>query len=210
MLGCCQSEEIMNKWWAVALGGIFGLLSAGVILLASQPPRGNAITLLPPPTPIPIQVHINGEVKSPGVYALPSESRVQDAISAAGGFTAQADDTSLNLAASLQDGSQIQVPNQTQAEAPLQTSEFTSNVPKNPSKPTTPSEAPPSVILININTASLEELETLSGIGPVTAEKIIAFREENGAFTSIEEIQKVSGIGPATYDKIKAFITVTE
>jgi competence protein ComEA len=210
MLGCCQSEENMNKWWAVALGVIFGLLSAGVVLLASQPPRGNAITLLPPPTPIPIQVHINGEVKSPGVYALPPESRVQDAVAAAGGFTAQADDTSLNLAAPLQDGSQIQVPNQIQAEAPPQTSESTSKVLENPSKPATPPKTPPSVILININTASLEELETLSGIGPVTAEKIIAFREENGAFTSIEEIQKVSGIGPATYEKIKASITVTE
>lgn len=200
----------MNKWWAVALGVIFGLLSAGIIWLASQPPRGNPIALLPPPTPIPIQVYVKGEVQSPGVYALSPESRVQDAITAAGDFTSQADVTALNLAAPLQDGSQVQVP----AHAPVETSSPTavsSSKPQEPpSQPTEQPSAPSAIILININTASQEELETLTGIGPVTAEKIIAFREENGAFTSIEEIQKVSGIGPATFEKIKDFITVGE
>jgi competence protein ComEA len=200
----------MNKWWAVALGVIFGLLSAGIIWVASQPPRGNPIALLPPPTPIPIQVHVKGEVQSPGVYALSPESRVQDAITAAGGFTSQADMTALNLAAPLQDGAQVQVSAQAPVETSSPTAVSSSRPQEPPSQPTEQPSAPPAIILININTASQEELETLTGIGPVTAEKIIAFREENGAFTSIEEIQKVSGIGPATFEKIKDFITVGE
>jgi competence protein ComEA len=198
----------MNKWWSVALGVIFGLLSAGILWLTSQPPRGNAITLLPPPTPIPIQVHVKGEVQSPGVYALSPESRVQDAITAAGGFKAQANEAGLNLAAPLQDGSQVQVPAQTPVAIPSLTAASFPKAQESPSQPTGQASEPPVVILININTAGQEELETLTGIGPVTAEKIIAFREENGAFTSIEEIQKVSGIGPATFEKIKDFITV--
>lgn len=200
----------MNKWWAVALGVIFGLLSAGILWLASQPPRGNAITLLPPPTPIPIQVHVKGAVQSPGVYALPPESRVQDAIAAAGGFAPQADETALNLAAPLVDGAQVEIPLKIQEVVPPPPAEGAPIPPDQPSPTSSAPTASPSTSKVNINTASQEELETLSGIGPVTAEKIITFRTENGLFTSIEEIQKVSGIGPATFEKIKDSITVDE
>jgi competence protein ComEA len=100
----------MKSWCALALGVVLGILSAGVILLSSQPPRGNEITLLPPPTPIPIKVHISGEVQNPSVYALPVNSRVQDAINTAGGFTENADINALNLAAQLIDGNRVQVP----------------------------------------------------------------------------------------------------
>jgi competence protein ComEA len=199
----------MKIWWIVALGVIFGLLSAGVILLASQPPRGNPISLLPPPTPIPIQVHVSGEVSSPGVYALPPGSRLEQAIQAAGGFTTVADPSGLNLAAILEDGLRIQVPAQTPTAVPAPAAVANPKNPENQAQPATLPEASLSQ-LININTATQAELETLSGIGPVTAQKIIAFREANGPFTSIEEIQKVSGIGPATFEKIKDFITVDQ
>jgi len=198
----------MKNWWAVALGVVFGVLASGVILLASQPPRGHPIELLPPPTPVPIQVHVSGAVQNPGVYALPPGSRVQDAIEAAGGLTENADLSELNLAAPLEDGSLIRIPARQPTATPA---------PKSPSAPQVTSppavESPPTegeTTLININTATQEELETLSGIGPVTAQKIIAYREENGPFTTIEEIQKVSGIGPVTFEKIKDFITVGE
>ena len=198
----------MKHWWVVALGVVIGLLSAGVLWLASLPPRGNPITLLPPPTPVPIQVHVDGAVEAPGVYALPPESRVQDALAVAGGLTDEAEAAGLNLAAKLEDGQQVTVPTQIRVEV------STPQTPEQPQAGDPPTEAPstsgPNFSLININTATQGELETLSGIGPVTAQKIIAFREENGPFTSIEEIQKVSGIGPVTFEKISGFITVEE
>lgn len=197
----------MKNWWIVALGVVLGLLGAGIIWLASQPPRGNPITLLPPPTPIPIQVHISGDVKNPGVYALPLDSRVQDAIEAAGGFTEEANKTVLNLAALLEDGARVHVPIQDQLEIPIPTIITPSKDENSTSRGTSLHPESPSQ-LININYADQAALETLTGIGPVTAQSIIAFCEEIGLFTSVEEIQKVSGIGPAKFEKIKDYITV--
>ena len=108
----------MKNWGWVLLGVIFGLAGAGGIWLASSPPRGNPIQLLPPPTPAPIQVHVTGAVASPGVYALPVDSRVRDAIEAAGGFNEDANDLALNLASLLEDGSQVNVPSKTTAAQP--------------------------------------------------------------------------------------------
>jgi len=200
----------MKNWWTLALGVVFGILSAGVLYLASQPPRGNAIGLLPPPTPIPIQVHISGEVQNPGVYAISPGRRLQDVIEVAGGFTIKADSTSLNLASLLEDGIRVQVPAQPQVETPSLEKAASSEPENLPSNSTSPPADNSSAKLVNINNANQERLETLSGIGPATAQKIIAFREENGSFTSIEEIQKVSGIGPVTFENIKDFITVDE
>ncbi len=200
----------MKNWWTLALGVVFGILSAGVIYLSSQPPRGNSITLLPPPTPNPIKVHISGEVQNPGIYALEPGSRVQDVIEIAGGFTSKANTTGLNLASQLEDGIRVQVPAQSQVEPPSPTAAPSSKDEEAPAKPNSPPEDHPASALINLNTAMQIELETLSGIGPATALKIIAFQEENGPFTSIEEIQKVSGIGPVPFENIKDFITVHE
>jgi competence protein ComEA len=193
----------VKNWWILALGIAFGLLGAGSIWLASSPPRGYPIQLLPPPTPIPITIHVSGAVQNPGLYTLPIESRVADAIEIAGGLTAEANDLTLNLAAQLKDGMQIWVPAQL-AQPDL--------APKNPdSEPNISEKSAPTNDtnpIVNINAATQEELETLTGIGPVTAQKIIAFRTTEGLFLAIEEIQKVSGIGPATFEKIKDQITV--
>jgi len=191
----------VKNWWLVALGVIFGLFGAGAVILASAPPRGAPIQLLPPPTPAPIQVHISGAVHNPGVYELPLESRVQDAIQVAGGFTEDAQQEGINLAAKLQDGDQVLVPAQrTSASYPM--GDSTSQTADQQSLTQSTSN------IVNINSASQDELETLPGIGPVTAQKIIEYRQSNGDFSSIEGIQKVSGIGPATFDKIEALITV--
>jgi len=187
----------MKTWWWLVIGVLFGLLSAGVILLASSPPRGTAISLLPPPTPLPIQVHIAGAVLRPGVYLLPQESRVRDAVEAAGGFSADAHIDGINLAAFLEDGTQLFVPGDNQV--------------ANPSGVQTDTDQPASqhpIAIVNINTASQAELEKLPNIGPVTAKKIIDYRDQYGDFDNIEELLKISGIGTVTFEKIKAFISV--
>jgi len=193
----------MKNRWGVALGVVCGLLGAGAIWLASSPPRGNPIQLLPPPTPAPIQVYVTGEVIKPGVYSLPVGSRVQDAVQAAGGFAADAK-TELNLAAALQDGDRVQVASTIQVQEAAETGS-TLGAPENAT-----GQQPTSgfVGVVNINTASQDELETLSGIGPVTAQKIIDYRETNGLFIGIEDIQKISGIGSVNFEKFKDQITV--
>jgi len=198
----------MKFHWQAALWLIGGLLIGGILYLVISPPRGKAIQLLPPPTPAPIQVHVIGAVIKPGLYYLPTQSRVNDAIDAAGGLQANANTYALNLAAQLQDGeqlvipTQIPTPNPTEIELSIQTRSNTEQI--NPF----PTENLESNGLININTATQEELETLPGIGPVTAEKIILYRQINGPFTTIEAILDVSGIGPVKFAGIKDLITV--
>lgn len=191
---------MINRIKDLFFGVLFGLLSAGLILLVSRPRSGRAILLRPPPTLAPIVVNIDGAVKIPGVYALPVLSRVDDAVQAAGGFAENASPGSVNLAALLEDGTHIYVP----AVIPEanNSSEITGSA-------LGLSESGEIIPLININQASLELLITLPGIGPVTAEKIITYREEH-IFTRVEDIQKVSGIGPATFDRIKIYLTVGE
>jgi competence protein ComEA len=134
-------------------------------------------------------------VQNPGVYALPRSSRVQDAIQAAGGMLAEADEQILNLAAPLKDGERVKVPNRRPTAAAL---------PPSSSAPTTGSG------LINLNWATQAELESLPGIGPEMAKRILDFRDQNGPFENIEAIQEISGIGPATFARIQDLITVDE
>lgn len=182
------------------LGVLFGLLSAGLILLVSRPRSGQAILLRPPPTLPPLVVNIDGAVINPGVYRLPLHARVNDAVEAAGGFTPDASPGSVNLASVLDDGSHIYIPARIPENENLDSLE--GNV-------VVLSESGGTIRLININQASSEDLISLPGIGPVTAEKIIAYRQEH-LFTRIEEIMKVPGIGPATYENIEAYLTVGE
>ena len=130
-----------------------------------------------------ITVHVAGSVKEPGVYTLPAGSRIEDAIAACGGALAEADVHRLNLAEILLDGKKVFVP--TVAAAGEE------------------GEGP----LVNINTADSQRLQTLPGIGPGKAEKIIRYREEHGPFSSLEELTKVDTIGPKTFDSIKDLIT---
>jgi competence protein ComEA len=185
----------VKNWHLIAFGVLLGLLVSGVIWLASSPPRGHPIQLLPPPTTVPIQVHVTGEVKHPGVYSFTAGQRVQDAIQEAGGFTEGANVSAINLAAPLDDGMQIQVP------ALLLD-------PEGQGDGGDQRFASPVDFLVNINTATQAELEMLPEIGPSIAEDIITYRQQEGLFTSIEDIQKVLGIGPATYEAIKDLITV--
>lgn len=141
-----------------------------------------------------VVVHVTGAVSAPGVYTLPSDARVDDAVRAAGA-TAEADLSQLNLAQKLADGQKITVP----AIGSVSGSEGTA---------TTPADASSDGALVNINTASLEELETLPSIGEVRAQAIITYRETNGGFRTIEELQEVSGIGEKIFADVAPYITV--
>jgi competence protein ComEA len=178
----------------MASGILLGLFLAALVWVVARTPSGEAVVLRPVPTDKPIVVHITGAVPRPGVYALPQGARVQDGISAAGGFLAEAEKTNINLAQSLEDGEKLDVPFIEGASPVLATP-----VPEVVSSTTE---------LVNINIASIAELDTLPGIGPTTAQKIIDYRDQNGPFLNIEDIVNVSGIGPASYERLKDLITV--
>ncbi len=147
----------------------------------------------PTPTPASINVYVSGAVNKPDVYALPVNSIVKDAITAAGGATADADLDRINLATKLTDQMQVDVPHKGDA---------ASSAPSNGTVPTTTGEK------ININTASAEELDKLPGIGPTTAKAIIDYRTQNGPFKTIDGIKDVPRIGDSLFQKIKDQITV--
>lgn len=140
-----------------------------------------------------VVVHVAGAVSSPGVYTLPADSRVDDAVRAAGA-TADADLSQLNLAQKLADGQKITVPAAGETPAPADNA--------------APSDSSQSGALVNINTATQEELETLPSIGEVRAQAIIAYREEHGGFRTTDELMEVSGIGEKIFADISPHITV--
>jgi competence protein ComEA len=193
----------MKTWWGIAIGVVFGFLAAGLIFLTASTPRGEPIKLLPVPTAPPIVVHVSGAVIKPGIYYLQNNSRVQDALEAAGGLLPEANPHSMNLAAFIRDGERIWVPYHSSADEQPRSYD-----PANPSSPGEQNNNSFINGLLNINTATQAELEKLPGIGPITAGKIITYRQNNGPFTCIEDIQKVSGIGIATFETIQPLITV--
>jgi competence protein ComEA len=193
-------------WAAVLLIGftiVITLLAAGIIMMVSSRPRGEPIPLIAPPTPPLLVVQVSGAVANPGVYHLPAGSRVLDAIQAAGGLLPTADATLINQATLLQDGLMVWVPSVTGETPPPPGA--TSAVPEMPSRaPTAGINVP-----LNINTATAEELETLPGIGPELAGRIVVYRNTYGPFAKVGAIVSVSGIGPKILENIKELITVT-
>jgi competence protein ComEA len=156
------------------------------------------------PTPD-VMVYVCGAVRSPGVVRLPAGARVTEALELAGGPTAKAELAAVNLAAPVADGQQILVPERgapVVASAPASAGSSGGVLGVTSAGGTTPGA------LININTASLEQLDALDGVGPSTAQKIIDYRTENGGFKTIDEIKEVPGIGDAKFAAMKDQITV--
>lgn len=150
-----------------------------------------------------IAVHITGCVENPGVVKVKEDSRIEDVIEAAGGLTEDADISNVNLAYIVEDGIKIRIPSiDDEDEEEYITEDSGEGVLISDGSDGSSSD------LININTATQTELETLTGIGPSLATKIIEYREENGDFESIEDIKNVSGIGDTKYENIKDFIEV--
>jgi competence protein ComEA len=190
----------------VLVGLMAGFVLAAVLLIVSRMSPGQPVTLEPAPTQAPIVIQIMGEVVKPGVYSMPDGSRVQDAVDAAGGLLADADTGSLNLAARLEDGQQVVISISGSA---LTTTPTPTHSPFTILTTLTPlATSTLHVTLININTATVQQLDTLPGIGPVTAQSIVTYRLQNGPFQQIEDIMNVPGIGPATFDRIRTLITV--
>jgi competence protein ComEA len=182
----------MNKaWWLGGFVVVGILLGTGIIFLVTRPPRGEPVTLLPAPTAAPITVYVSGSVVNEGLYALPRGSRANDAIQAAGGLTQQANTSGLNLAKVLEDGEQIIVPDLGSTNIPDQNSNSGNFSP----------------VLIDINCATVEQLDTLPGIGPKTAQDILDYRTDHGPFTNIEQLMDVPGIGQVTFDKVKDLVS---
>ena len=183
-----------NIAFYVALALFIAALVAGIILTIKSSGSGSPgiEILLPTETPTPeLRVHMSGAVAVPGVYALKEGDRLVDAIDAAGGAREGAQLSCINLAARVEDEDHFHVPG-----------------------PAEPCEGTPSVTTgeedagINLNTATVELLQTLPNIGEARARAITAFRENNGPFESVEEIVGVPGIGPAIYESIRDLVHV--
>ena len=141
-----------------------------------------------------VVVDVAGAVADPGVYRLPAGTRVNDAIQRAGGATARAEIDALNLAARLTDGQQIIIPARAKSPVGVAAGSAVAG-----GATATDSEAP-----INMGTASVEDLDTIEGIGPVTAQKILEFRDQHGGISSVDQLDQIDGIGPATMDALRS------
>jgi competence protein ComEA len=205
------------------LAGLFiGAMIVSAGLFVARRPPAQPIAIHPAPTPTPVEeptatfapepsptpseivVFVSGAVNAPGNYRLPPDARVGDALDAAGGFTGDAQTDAVNLAAPLRDGDHIDFP---AIDEPTPT----------PTSTATPTATPPLTAgegggeggdtgtkLININTATQAELETLPGIGPAKAAAIIA----NRPYASVDDLDRVPGIGPATIANLRPLVTV--
>lgn len=154
-----------------------------------------------------VVIHITGSVKNPGIVKLKEGSRIEDAIEAAGGLTENADITKVNLAYVVEDGTKIKIPSASEediGDEDIIDSKSGDNIIIEENTISSNN----STQTININKATEKEFETLPGIGPSLASKIIEYRNQNGKFGSIEDIKNVNGIGDNKYEKIKDLITV--
>jgi competence protein ComEA len=156
-----------------------------------------------------IVVDVHGDVRHPGVFTLPRSGRVRDAIQAAGGIIHAEDGADLNLAAPLDDGAEVVVPTVTSALSDVNGSP-SGSVRLQPSlgSPGSTSGLPPEAPL-DLNTATLQSLETLPDIGPTRAQAILDYKQQHGSFHDVAELQHVHGIGPTLYGRISKQVTVT-
>lgn len=191
---------------------ILGLITAGWLLLRARPVAvaspGDVVTVttsgptMVSVTPSPkgaakIVVHIFGAVRHPGLVRLPENSRVQDAIDAAGGLTRRADPGELNLAQLLSDGQQVVIGTRSEPAGEVRDQAGSGTA-----------TGPSATGALDLNRADQSQLEELPGVGPVTAQAILAWRQQHGRFSRIEELQEVDGIGPKTYAQIAPHVRV--
>jgi competence protein ComEA len=147
-----------------------------------------------------LTVHVAGAVRRPGVYRLPAGARVDDALDRAGGPRGRADLAAVNLAATLEDGRQVLVPERAAAGA--------AGAAAGSSTASTGAAGGPPAPPVNLNTATLEQLDTLDGVGPGIAQRILDYREQHGGFRRVEELGEVPGIGAKRLATLTPLVTV--
>jgi competence protein ComEA len=180
------------SWMRVLVLAMFSAAVVATIIVVYLDWRTPVRVTIAPGVPGAIEVAIDGGIATPGVVTLPAGSRLQDVVAAAGGFTSDADTSGLNLAARIGDGERVTIPRRGAA---------STNVPPG----ATPNGAADS--LIDINTASVAELDLLPGIGPVIAQRIVEFRDANGPFTDIAQLAEIEGISTEMVDELRPLVT---
>jgi len=192
--------ELSRRRILLAVGCLAVLLFIGSKLLARPPATAALAPPAAPPTETAastaVVVDVVGAVRRPGLYRLEQGARIADAVSRAGGATPKADLALVNLAAPLADGEQVVVPKRGTAAFGAPTAAAGSS-----GAGGVPSGGP-----VHLSTATLEQLDSLPGIGPVTAQKILDYRQKHGAFTSVDALDAVPGIGPARLDQLKDLV----
>ena len=179
---------------------------------AASQASGNSVPgVMPTDTDGIVYVDVGGAVKHPMLAELPAGSRVDDAIEAAGGLKKEADLSTVNRAQLLTDGEKIYIPakGEDASEAGINAGGNGSGGEETPPEGNAPAAAGISGGRININTADVTLLQQLTGVGPVTAQKIVDYRTQNGQFSSVEELMNISGIGEKTFEKMKDSVTVS-
>ncbi len=199
-----ESIKINKDQFAWLIVGFFlGIIALGFVFLItrqSRPapifiaPAAPAPTAAPTQAPGPLIIFINGQVARPGVIELPEGSILQDAIEGSGGYTSKANSDVINLALPLSSGMHIYVP-AVDEQDPFPVVSTSPSISSQDRK-------------ISINTATIDELDKLPGIGPGTAQNIIDYRQTNGLFQDIEAIMNVSGIGPGKFEQIQELISL--
>jgi competence protein ComEA len=193
-------DQWLEQYRGILLVVLIAVVIIGIVLFQTLRPQPKSINLTDPTsvpspeithTPCPQRVYVSGAVHNPDVYALSPDSIVKDAIVAAGGATEDADLDRINLALRVADEQHVYVPHIGEDDLPVQP----------------PSIQQASEDKVNINKASCSELESLPGIGPTIAQRIVDYRQSHGPFSRIEDITNVAGIGPATLEKIRELIT---
>jgi competence protein ComEA len=182
----------LKTWQSIAFGMILGAVLLASALLISLPDRMSPIAILPTITISPIQIHMVGAINNPGVVLIPLNSRIQDAINAAGGVTDKADLGQLNLAARVNDGQKVIVP------------VLGETLESIPTQKTSSEEIP----VLSINKATQEDFEKLPGIGEEKARAIIAEREKRGQFQSVDELLQIPGITQNIFNQIRPFLVM--
>jgi competence protein ComEA len=208
--GLVGRKMLVGAFGAVALGVVLLVRAFGGPLTQAEGPEPLAADPLllespgmldtldpegfgePEPTAPPVVVYVSGAVVVPDVYQLPAAARVKDLVLAAGGLSADADADRINLAARIADGEHVYVPRLGEESS---------------AAPQSAASAGGAGGLVDINAAGAAELDSLPGIGPALAERIITHREENGPFESVEDLRQVKGIGAALFSQIAPLVT---
>lgn len=206
---------MLAGWWLLRPAAVPVEVRLPVVSVSSTP--ASAPDADDTPTAGLLRVHVAGAVRRPGVYSLDAGARVVDAVRAAGGATESADLERINLAQTVLDTEQVVVPRRVASRprvtvaprhAPRRPVTTTSTPVESPSSPTEPGTPPSTQATVNLNTATVDQLDMLPGIGPATAKAIVAHRSRKGPFSRLDDLLAIDGIGPKKLDGIRDLVSL--